>query len=62
MVGMKTNNKKKKFLGGLTALTTHQEEELDDVEDLDEDVVKGIFKKEGYMAKDPGEEVKIDWF
>lgn len=35
---------------------------MDDVEDLDEDVVKQIFKKEGYMAKDPGEEVKIEWF
>jgi hypothetical protein len=38
------------------------EEELDDVEDMDEDVIKNIFKREGYMAKELGEDVRIEWF
>lgn len=41
---------------------TAVEEEMEDVEDLDEDIVKNIFKVEGYMAKEQGEEIKIEWF
>jgi hypothetical protein len=49
-----------KFMFG--KMQGHIEEELEDVEDLDEDIVKNIFKIEGYMQKEHGEEVKIEWF
>ena len=35
---------------------------MEDVEDLDEEVVKDLFKGEGYMHKEQGEEVRIIWF
>lgn len=59
MTGMKKVAASKFMFG---KMKSHVEEELEDVEDLDEDIVKGIFKKEGYMAKEHGEEVKIEWF
>lgn len=59
MTGMKKVSASKFMFG---KMKSHVEEELEDVEDLDEDIVKNIFKKEGYMEKDHGEEVKIEWF
>lgn len=41
---------------------TTLEEELEDIEDLDEEQVKGIFKKEGYMAIDDEEKIEINYF
>jgi hypothetical protein len=58
MVGLKKSEAQK--FG--SKMSRAVEDELDDVEDLDEDVVKQIFKREGYMAKDHGEEIKIEWF
>lgn len=49
MAGLKRTEASKFMFGKMKG---HIEEELDDVEDLDEDVVKTIFKREGYMAKD----------
>ena len=59
MTGMKKVQASKFMFGKMKG---HVEEELEDVEDLDEDLVKNIFKQEGYMAKEHGEEVKIEWF
>lgn len=38
------------------------EEELEDIEDLDEDQVRQIFRRQGFMEKDEGEVEEIEWF